>query len=742
MYIKNLLLIGLILLLNSCYSIKNNYIENNFFIGNEINLDGEWDFLDNQLKPDNYYLDNKIENWKKIQVPSNWYLQGFDFSGKAVYHKSFKINHKLKNKVIKLNFNSVDYIASVWLNGKYLGFHEGYFKDFSFDISNSLNYYGENNLIVIVDSPFEIPNQNWSLNKRLIKGIFNHHDTRPGGAWDNIRGQEKNTGGIIGDVTLKISEKISIDYLKSTPQIDFKNNKAQAIIELGISSNSNLSNCLISTFLKSYNFVPTDLSGSNLSKTFDIKKGFNKITYTIENNNPYLWWSWDQGKQNLYSLVIKVENNYLLDQKEEIIGFKEVKFDDKTQQFYLNNQPVFLRGTNYISSQWLSEMSDEKYMNDVLLMKEANINAIRVHAHIESKNFYKNCDKYGIMVWQDFPLQWGYSDDPQFHQEANKQLIEMSDLLYNNSSLIAYSIHNEPPWDASWMKYKYKENYNNQQNLELDNKLFESLSSYDKTHYIHKYSSTNEHPWYGWYSGSWKDYLKPAKYSLITEFGAQALPNINSLNKIFTEDELWPDNDKKWDKWAYHNFQKHESFDLAKIKQGKNIDEFIYNTQKYQSDLIKYAAESYRRQKYKPIGAIFQFMFVEDWASINWGIIDYWREKKSGFYSLKDSYQPILPSIEFNDLTFKKGDVFKANIWIINDLHKNFDDAKLKYFIKHNNKTLQESSLNIDIKPDSSFNTISISENNLLKGEYELATEILDSKNSLLGKNNFKFNVE
>ncbi|MFN4151081.1 MAG: hypothetical protein ACK4IX_09050, partial [Candidatus Sericytochromatia bacterium] len=109
MKLKVFLLNLLLLFISSCYLIKNEYYDNKD-ITKEISLSGKWDFLDNQYKPDNYYLQNLRYDWKKILVPSNWYLQGYDFSGKGIYHKTFTINPKFKNKLIRLNFDSVDYI--------------------------------------------------------------------------------------------------------------------------------------------------------------------------------------------------------------------------------------------------------------------------------------------------------------------------------------------------------------------------------------------------------------------------------------------------------------------------------------------------------------------------------------------------------------------------------------------------------------------------------------------------------
>ena len=67
--------------------------------------------------------------------------------------------------------------------------------------------------------------------------------------------------------------------------------------------------------------------------------------------------------------------------------------------------------------------------------------------------------------------------------------------------------------------------------------------------------------------------------------------------------------------WSYHNFQHKETFEIAKVAKPQNLEEFITNTQNYQALVTQIAAEAYRRQMYQPVGAIFQFMFVEPAAN-------------------------------------------------------------------------------------------------------------------------------
>ncbi len=78
------------------------------------------------------------------------------------------------------------------------------------------------------------------------------------------------------------------------------------------------------------------------------------------------------------------------------------------------------------------------------------------------------------------------------------------------------------------------------------------------------------------------------------------------------------------------------------------------------------AAESYRRQRYQPVTALFQFMFVETWPPST-GVVDYLRQPKAGYYALQRAYQPILPSIEPVTASWRQGSPATVRLWAIND---------------------------------------------------------------------------
>ncbi len=166
-------------------------------------LDGQWRFTRlSESTLDQRSIRVKNPKTKKIQVPSNWYLQGEDFAGEALYETEFEIPQLQPGQAAFLRFKGSDYFTKAELNGKLLGLHEGYFQTFDLAATQALEV--ENRLRVWVESPKE-NRKDWPHRKQLIKGIFNHHDARPG-SWDEERGQDHNTGGLWNGVELLVAE--------------------------------------------------------------------------------------------------------------------------------------------------------------------------------------------------------------------------------------------------------------------------------------------------------------------------------------------------------------------------------------------------------------------------------------------------------------------------------------------------------------------------------------------------------
>jgi beta-mannosidase len=183
----------------------------NFDLENTINtnLNGPWRYSveDRPEFSESEYDDSA---WKTMDIPSNWFLGGLDHHGVVWFRREF--HQPLHQEYSTLHFDGVDYFAAVYLNGVHLGGHTGYFEPFAFDTTGIVRS-GKNILAVRVDSPYEMPGlDGWHLRKRLIKGVLNHHDCRPGGGWESI-GQSFNTGGIWNRVYLVQHGAVTVDRM-------------------------------------------------------------------------------------------------------------------------------------------------------------------------------------------------------------------------------------------------------------------------------------------------------------------------------------------------------------------------------------------------------------------------------------------------------------------------------------------------------------------------------------------------
>ncbi len=328
-------------------------------------LNGEWNFITdingkltyNDVSP--LILKRKKE---KINIPVNWEPAGLhNYSGVVWFAKSFSL--KEKSKLTILEFKGVDYFADVWLNDIHLGNHEGYFQSFYFDVSDFVKEK-ENLLVVKVNSPREEPGKIWPLKKKLIKGIFNHHDCRPGG-WSYEHGQDKNTGGIWNNVLLHLADEVYLESVNVSSQIDFENEKASIKVSLNYYKKSN------SILKDKIKVVLVSPSGKKIKFIHEVtlNESRGKADFLLDLKNPELWWSRDLGNPNLYEL--KISGKYI-NIEEVKFGIREVELNEKSE-FFLNRKKLFLRGTNVIPTQFLSELNAERIREQVTLIREANI---------------------------------------------------------------------------------------------------------------------------------------------------------------------------------------------------------------------------------------------------------------------------------------------------------------------------------------------------------------------------------
>lgn len=386
----------------------------------------EWDF---------FCSDGRNSNqWSKINVPSNWELEGFGTYtyGRwykqpgvknpsmeyGVYKYSFIVPEEWKGKSISIVFEGSMTDTEVKINGKSAGNkHQGGFYRFSYDISDKLVFGSQNALEVKVD-------------KHSADKTVNRAERRAD--WWLF-------GGINRPVYLQAKPKMHIDRIAVDAKADgfFKS-------EVYLSDANLKSNTLKVTL--------SDLSNNVLgSKDF-------KLTNDKEQQIEYKFdgiKNWTCETPNLYLLQFDLldKSKKVLHTYTERIGFRTVEFK-RQDGVYVNGVKVVLKGINRHSF-WPDggrTTNREISLNDALLMKQMNINAVRFH-YPPDTHFLEMCDSLGIFVMDELAgWQNSYSTEV-----GAKLLTDMLKRDVNHPSIIIWSNGNEGGWnkdlDGLFAKY-------------------------------------------------------------------------------------------------------------------------------------------------------------------------------------------------------------------------------------------------------------------------------------------------
>jgi beta-mannosidase len=567
------------------------------------------------------------EGWREVSLPHQWALDGLE-AEVGWYRLELPAAEANKRRWVRL---LADYYTEAWLGGVHLGQHEGYFEPWVMQLPET-----GRTLWFRVAAPKEPYGRVWPRYKRQIKGVFGQHDCRPGSS--GPRGQERGTGGLWGGLETWTSGEVALLGLRALPLPIAGGWRLQ--IEAEVASEG-AARELIATIA----LTPDNFSGESLGMERKVRllPGRQRIRLFWQLPGMSLWEVWERGFPHLYRLTLGLGDSQIA----ASIGFRTVERQD--DWLYLNRRKLFLRGTNVIPTQWLAGYSQAMAQADLSLIKEANLNAVRVHAHVTHPAFYQACDREGVLVWQDMPLQWGYALDDEFAQEAVRQAEVLTWVLGNHPGVFLWCASNEPT-------------HNRYTTIPA---VSAALRSSDPSRLIREASDFREHTYPGWYWGHLRDYLALPAEPLPTEFGAQALPRAETLRQMLGE-AAWPPG---WDRWAYHNFQAEQTFRVAGIEIGHSLEEFSANSQAYQARLLRFAIETYRRAKGRITG-YFQFMFVEPWDGISWAVVESDRTPKSGFHALKEASRPVLISLVPFRETTEIGQPPLSEVWLISDLER------------------------------------------------------------------------
>jgi beta-mannosidase len=151
---------------------------------------------------------------------------------------------------------------------------------------------------------------------------------------------------------------------------------------------------------------------------------------------------------------------------------------------------------------------------------------------------------------------------------------------------------------------------------------------------------------------------------LPTEYGAQALPNSESL------EELWPEGQEP----SWNALSRTYRLQTGRMRRyvpwmGARAA-YVRESQVYQAELLRHATELFRRRKYKPTGGTFAFMLNDPAPAISWSVVDWKRQRKIAYGVLGAAMSPVLICSEYPKESYRVGEEISLPLFVVNDLRR------------------------------------------------------------------------
>jgi beta-mannosidase len=609
--------------------------------------------------------------WKPIEVPrqlaaregrqSVWYRTEFprpDHAGRVV-----------------LRIGGAFLATNVWLNGRLLGSHYGYFSPFGFDLTPYLK--PENLLVICCESPVEPQPEK----KRHIMGLFNDGELRPypASAYSSLPEPYhlEVPLGLWQPVQLEYMGPIAVDWVRLKPSFEAGDGRLEVEARL-----RNLDGRQMDGEVE----LVVPLAGRDpLRLRRDVRMGGGMeetVTMRLAFPGAKRWQPWRFGEPATYRAeVITHAEGGESSRVDDVFAFRELTWDigPRRWSFAVNGRPMFVRGACYAPSHRLDELSAEKFASDIATAKEAGIDALRVVANVLSSEFYRQADQAGMLVFQDLPLTGAYvyharTDEARFFENAaREQQAEMVTLLHNHPSIVLWMAHDDPPWLAT--NFDLGDVHSVRQNHSIDQDLRASFARLDPSRpAVAASGDVDLHLTQGWSGGAWKD-IGAVEPLMVTAFGAQSLPDVES--------PVWDAIGKKWPvadddpAWRYAGFQP---VNWAERGAGlpsahQSLEEYVEASQIYQAQLLAYVAEHLRTRKFESCWGAFAYHLVDPFPGIGFGLLDAARRPKPALDAITAAFKATRVIVE--PLHFEAGrpfaieqspDIpFAARLVVVND---------------------------------------------------------------------------
>jgi len=613
-------------------------------------------------------------------------------------------------------FKGVDYKCHVYLNGAYVGSHEGFFAPFEFDVSKWAQE-GGNTIVVRVDNDaICMTNRAWGepgWEGDKIYGATGPGWDEPGQGWHHC----PPGMGIYQDVCIEHRPSVFIQDLFVRPLpgqdaievwVEVYNTTRQAqYIEIGYAvhgRNFQQEGVIEGRYAPLVKHVPGvgDMVKPNDHKMMAMTCGpgvnYFKIKESFSNGRV---WSLDEPW--LYQLQARLLNlqGAVIDTAEQHFGMRSFHMDEVSipkGKFFFNNEEIRLRGANTMGhlQQCVIKKDWDQLIDDILLAKLCNLNLFRMTQRPVQPEIYDYFDMLGILSQSDFPM-FGSMRRNQF-DEGIRQVREMERLLRSHPSCVVTSYMNEPFPNGDSKPHR---------NLDFE----EQRAWYDMADLVVRQANpdrvikavdgdydppspgiSDRHCYNLWYGNHGIDfgkfhrgYWQVSKRDWLHgcgEYGVEALDSRDVMEAHYPEEWMAArDDDGNWLPDPIPKNQTYKFHHLWYETPRGGVDAWVSKSQSFQGFALRHIVETFRRDNDCNTCAVHLFIdaFPSGWMKT---IMDVHRKPKDGYFAVREAFAPIAVSLRVDRFSCYAGEIVAIEAWLANDTNLSPTDYTLHYQVE------------------------------------------------------------
>jgi len=652
----------------------------------EIPLDGDWNYTTDPgnegIRKEFFSPSYDASSWKTMAVPSQWYVKGLDYNGVVWFRREIQVPDSF-GPVMELHFGGVDYEARVWVNGVYVGRHVGAYSHFKLNVSSTLRRRSSNLVVVRVDCPIE---PGFEGEKTLIKG----------NSMDDIAmpyGEEGSMGGIFRSVFLGARGDVGIRDLWAATQLGEDLKHAEVTVKLDLENSVASGKVEVRATLAEPEHPEGQARSFTATTEIKLDSGMLPVELPISVDNPLLWYPWEQGTPYLHKLRVEIlQNGEVLDQQSIQVGLRQVEFNDAEHYVLVNHHRIFLKGVLDDDIHWMSLMDRRGYAQRIQMQKDANLNIIRMVGHQSSPDMYDLCDEMGMMIWQEMPLQWGYSRTEAIRRQILEVVRETVEQTRPYTSVVGWSAWNEGG------------------QAEFSDQITAMIRSLDGTRPLTRASGNGEfdvHIYPNMDDGLQRRTALWTGYALnfASETGSYGLSSEEAIKEMAGDDYFHFDSaDPLWDnfdsyRWVddpvFLDAPKPAAWPTEKIRQY--VLAKIKPSERFYAQYHKFQYENARAQRFAPTTALIHCRFDDAYPLAYSGApVNFTGRPKPAYFTMQNANRPVLP-ILFFDFEGAK------DVRVVNDYwFRSWKNATLAYRLRtRDGKTVVNLKRTFDLPPDS-----------------------------------------